>query len=72
MLKNTRIVVAVSLLSLLMVPALAIAQEGSSVRHASVELIDLAADFRDFRSPLFARVPGAPRTVSMASLTMRR
>ena len=68
MLKNTRIVVAVSLLSLLMVPALAIAQEGSSVRHASVELIDLAADFRDFRSPLFRprtwrpthRVDGVP------------
>jgi hypothetical protein len=46
----------------------AIGQEGESVRHASPELIKLAADFREFRSPLFRprtwypthRVEGVP------------
>ena len=39
------------------ISGLACSQEQQEVRHASQELLQLAADFRDFRSPLFS-----PRT----------
>ncbi len=68
MFKPTLIAAAIFAMCLLVLPAPAISQEGESVRHASPALIELAADFREFRSPLFRprtwrpthRVDGVP------------
>ena len=68
MFKSTLIAAAIFAMCLLVLPASAISQEVESVRHASPALIELAADFREFRSPLFRsrtwrpthRVEGVP------------
>ena len=59
MLRKTLIFFAISSLCLLAAHGPAAAQDNQQVRHASLELIELAAEFREFRSPLFR-----PRTWS--------
>jgi hypothetical protein len=69
MMNNKKLIVAVALLvSCLAYIPNSMAQNQSSVNHTSNELIELAADFRAFRSPLFRprtwrpthRVQGTP------------
>lgn len=53
MLRKTAIVFMISTMCVVATPGLSVAQDQTAVRHASPELIELAAEFRAFRSPLF-------------------